>query len=312
MGDLHVVLGSNGGTGSAVLEELTRRGLPARGVTRTGEGFKPDGADLVAADVRDRTALDDALRDAAVVYQCAQPTYTRWSEEFPQMNRTVMASAQGAGAKLVMPDNLYMYARGTNPMREDSPATASGKKGATRVLMAAELLQAHRAGVLRVAIGRSSDYYGPRGLDSGIGDRVFDWVLKGKKLGWLGSLDVPHAVSYLPDMARALVTLGTDDRADGQVWHLPAGGAVTGREFLTVVCDAAGKPPRFRAISPGMLTLAGLFSPVIREIKETAYQWTDPWVVDTSRFQATFGPVEETPLREAVEATLAWFRSRPA
>ena len=61
-----------------------------------------------------------------------------------------------------------------------------------------------------------------------------------------------------------------------------------------------------------MLTLAGVFSAMIREIKETAYQWTDPWVVDTSKFQATFGPVEETPLPEAVEATLAWFRSRSA
>ena len=308
MADLHVVLGSNGGTGSAVLAELVERGIPARGVSRSGSGFNP-GAELVAADVRDPDALGRALEGAAVVYQCAQPVYTRWPQEFPQMNRTVMVAAAAAAAKLVFADNLYMYAPGTNPMREDGPATATGKKGATRVLMADELLEAHRAGRVRVAIGRSSDYYGPRGLDSGIGERVFAAALRGKKLSWLGSLDTPHSVSYLPDMGRALVTLGTDDRADGEVWHLPAGPAVTGREFLTAVCEAVGEPPRMSAVSPSMLSLAGVFSPMIREIKETAYQWTDPWVVDTSKFQSTFGPVAETPLPEAIAETVAWFRS---
>jgi nucleoside-diphosphate-sugar epimerase len=159
-------------------------------------------------------------------------------------------------------------------------------------------------------VGRSSDYYGPNGIDSGLGERVFAWVLRGKKLGWLGSLDQPHTVSYLPGMARALVTLGTDDRADGQVWHLPTGPSPTGREFLTAVCEAADKPVRIGAIPPAMVALAGIFNPIVREIKETTYQWTDPWVMDSSRFQATFGPFAETPMKEAIAATVAWFHAR--
>ena len=312
MSGLHVVLGSNGGTGSAVLEELTRRELPARGVTRSGTGFQPQGAALVGADITDPDALVAALADASVVYQCAQPSYTRWPQEFPQMNRTIVKAAAAVGAKLVFADNLYMYAPGTSPMREDSPATAQGKKGRTRVEMAAELLRAHADGELRVAIGRASDYYGPRGRDSGLGERVFAWVLKGKKLSWMGSLDKAHTVSYLPDVARGLVTLGTRDEADGKVWHLPAGPTVTGREFLTAVCDAAGRPHRFSAVQPAMLKIAGIFSPMIREIKETTYQWTGPWIVDTSRFQSAFGPFTETPMADAVAATLEWFRQREA
>ena len=308
MSGLHVVLGSNGGTGSAVLEELTRRELPARGVTRSGTGFQPEGAELVGADVADPEALATALAGAAVVYQCAQPAYTRWAQEFPQMNRTIVQATAAVGAKLVFADNLYMYAPGTNPMREDSPATADGKKGRTRVEIAAELLRAHADGRLRVAIGRSSDYYGPRGIDSGLGERVFGWVLRGKKVSWLGSLDQPHTVSYLPDMARGLVTLGTEDGADGEVWHLPAGQAVTGREFLSAVCDAADEPHRFSTVPPAMLKIAGVFSPLIRELKETTYQWTDPWIVDTAKFQSAFGPFNETPMVDAVAATVEWFR----
>jgi nucleoside-diphosphate-sugar epimerase len=310
MSGLHVVLGSNGGTGSAVVEELTRRGLPARGVTRRGTGFQPEGAELVAADVTDPEALGAALAGAAVVYQCAQPAYTKWSQEFPKMNRSIIEASAAVGAKLVFADNLYLYAPGTNPLREDSPATAQGEKGRTRAEMAAELLRAHADGKLRVAIGRSSDYYGPRGLDSGIGERVFARILRGKKLSWLGSLDQPHTVSYLPDMARGLVTLGTEEAADGQVWHLPAGPSVTGREFLTAVCDAAGEPHRFSAVSPAMLRIAGVVSPMVREIKETTYQWTEPWIVETAKYQSAFGPFTETPMAEAVATTVDWFRRR--
>jgi nucleoside-diphosphate-sugar epimerase len=312
MNGLHVVLGSNGGTGSAVLEELTRRELPARGVTRSGTGFEPQGAELLRADVTDPGALATALAGAAVVYHCAQPAYTRWPQEFPPMNRSVIKASAAVGAKLVFADNLYLYAPGTNPMREDSPATAQGKKGRTRVELAAELLRAHADGTLRVAIGRSSDYFGPRGLDSSLGERVFAWILRGKKLSWLGSLDQPHTVSYLPDMARGLVTLGTEDGADGQVWHLPAGPAVTGREFLTAVCDAADEPRHFSAVPPAMLRIAGIFNPLIREIKETTYQWTRPWIVDTAKFRSAFGPFVETPLADAVAATIEWFRGREA
>ena len=119
-------------------------------------------------------------------------------------------------------------------------------------------------------------------------------------------------MSYLPDMARGLVTLGTEEGADGQVWHLPAGPAVTGREFLTAVCDAADTPQRISAVSPVMLQIAGIFSPMVREIKETIYQWTDPWIVDTSKFQSAFGPFVETPLADAIAATVGWFRDREA
>ena len=312
MTGLHVVLGSNGGTGSAVLEELVRRELPARGVTRSGTGFQPDGAELVGADVTDPEALSAALADAGVVYQCAQPAYTRWPQEFPEMNRRIIDATAAVGAKFVFADNLYVYARGTNPLREDSPATAQGKKGRTRVELAAALLRANADGKLRVAIGRSSDYYGPRGIDSGLGERVFASALRGKKLSWLGSLDQPHTVSYLPDMARGLVTLGTQEGADGDIWHLPAGPAVTGREFLTAVCDAADTPQQISAVSPVMLQIAGIFSPIVREIKETTYQWTDPWIVDTSKFQSAFGPFVETPMADAIAATVGWFRQREA
>jgi nucleoside-diphosphate-sugar epimerase len=71
-------------------------------------------------------------------------------------------------------------------------------------------------------------------------------ALRGKRARWLGSLDQPHTLNYLDDIARALVTLGECDDADGQVWHLPAAEPLTGQQFLALVFEAAGHPPEGR------------------------------------------------------------------
>ena len=101
--------------------------------------------------------------------------------------------------------------------------------------MAGRLLEAHNSGRVRVTIGRSSDYYGPRGTASVAGDQVFRAALAGKRARWPASLDVPHTLSYLEDMAKGLVTLGEREEADGEVWHLPAAEPITGRKFLELV-----------------------------------------------------------------------------
>ena len=247
---LHVVLGAAGGTGSAVVRELVGQGRSVRAVTRRGHTAVGDGAQPpasyqdAAADVTDRGQLRRALEGAAVVYHCAQPAYTRWPQEFPAMNRGVIDAAASAGAKLVFADNLYMYPPGSSPMTEETPATATTKKGRVRAAMAEELLAAHRDGKVRVAIGRSSDYFGPGGVNSVVGARFLKPVVAGKKTQWFADLDQPHTMSYLPDMARALIVLGTRPEADGRVWHLPAADALTGRQIIAAAGRAAGTSPQ--------------------------------------------------------------------
>ena len=113
-----------------------------------------------------------------------------------------------------------------------------------RIEMADAVLGAHADGRLRVTIGRSSDYYGPRGTTSTVGENIMKPPLHGKRVRWLGSLDQPHTLNYLEDMGRGLVTLGERDEADGQVWHLPAAEPLTGRQFLELLFEEAGKPRR--------------------------------------------------------------------
>lgn len=308
-GSLHVVLGASGGTGSAIVEELLGRGYRVRAVSRSGRA--PEGAEGMKADVSDPEGAKAASAGASVVYHAAQPDYTRWPEEFPPMTDAVVEGAAAAGAKLVFADNLYMYGQGSpQPLREETPQEATGKKGRTRILMAERLLEAHRSGRVRVAIGRSSDYYGPRGTGTIAGDTVFGAALAGKTVRWPGSLDAPHTFNYLPDMARALVTLGEREEADGEVWHLPAAAPITGRRFMDLVSREVGRPARVSVTSRTAIRLAGLFSPFIRELSETMYQFEKPFVSDASKYEHAFGPSGPTPHEVAVARTVAWFRER--
>jgi nucleoside-diphosphate-sugar epimerase len=306
--ELHAVLGAGGGIGGAVVRELARRGHRVRAVARTGRGEVPAGVERLAADVGTAEGARAAAAGAAVVYHCAQPPYTDWPAAFPPLTAAIVDGAAAAGAKLVLADNLYLYGPHDGPLTEDLPAAATGRKGRVRAAMAEGLLAAHRQGGLRVAIGRASDYYGPGGLTSVTGERLFQAALTGRPVRWIGRLDQPHSLNYLEDVAAGLVILGEREEADGRAWHLPAAEPLTGRQFLELVVAATGGRSRIATNSAAMVRLAGLFVPFVREVGEVIYQFQAPHVLDWSRFEQAFGPVAPTPHAEAVARTVAWFR----
>ena len=163
-----------------------------------------------------------------------------------------------------------------------------------------------------MAIGRSSDYFGPHGVNTGVGERVFGAIVAGKAAAAVGSVDQDHSFSYLPDLARAMVILGDRDEAAGRAWHLPVMDPITVRAFLERAFAVAGMPARIHVDGPTVLKIAGLFVPMAREVGVVLYQWTQPFVSDWSAFETAFGPFERTPLDEAIATTLDWWREELA
>jgi nucleoside-diphosphate-sugar epimerase len=309
---LHVVFGT-GQVGSALAAQLTGMGLAVRTVSRDRPRALADGADWRAADVTDPEAAADAAKGASVVYQCLNAPYTQWPELFPPLQRGVMAAAEQSGALLVTLENLYGYGpTGGRKMTEDLPLAATTVKGRTRAAMTAELLAAGEAGQFRFAIGRASDFFGA-GVTQGstLGERVFGNALAGKRADFIGNPDLPHTYSYVPDIAAGLATLGTDARAAGQVWHLPGPQTGTTRAFLDLVAGQVGHPVAIRALNKLALRALGLVNPTIRGLAEMAYEFDEPFVLDTSKYEAAFG-VAGTPLASAIAATVAWYRTRPS
>lgn len=310
MSDLHVVLGA-GPLGTGVATTLVRRGMRVRILNRAGSASVP-GAESVAADATDPAGLGPSFTGAAVVYQCAQPPYHRWTKDFPALQDSVLQAANQAQASVVIADNLYSYGDPEGGIiTEASPEATATRKGRLRRRLAQQALAAHQAGRLRVAISRPSHYFGP-GYDQS-GTMVFGRALAGKSIRMLGRDDQPHSFSYVPDVAAAMATLGTSDLGWGRVWIPPVQPAVTQAEFAQRVWTAAGRPgtARTQLLGRRIAAVLGVVSPTLRELPEMMYEFEKPYVVDSSAFETTFGVIA-TPLDEAIATTLQWYASQRA
>ncbi|MFN8444081.1 MAG: SDR family oxidoreductase [Caldilineaceae bacterium] len=305
--EVHVIFGT-GPVGLAVMDDLLNRGKQIRLVNRSGRAAAPAGVQVVAGDAADSAFTRQVCADASVVYQCLNPPYTEWVERFPPLQAGVMAGVSAAGAKLVSMENVYMYgSTGGKPLVESLPYAAETRKGKVRAAMAEALLNAHQQGKVRAVIARAADFFGPRVKTSAMGERVFPAALAGKSVQVLGNPDLPHTYSYMPDIGRALVTLGQEEKALGQVWHIPSATTVTTRQFMQMVGEAIGKPVRVQTAPKFLLRLLGLFNGDLREVLEMIYQFEEPFVVDGSKFSKTFG-FQPTTLPTAIKSTVAWWQ----
>ena len=127
----------------------------------------------------------------------------------------------------------------------------------------------------------------------------------------MGDPDQLHSYSYTPDVAAGLITLATQPRA-------PPVGSGTCRSprpapparSSSTIYRLAGHRPRVFAAGRTTLRLLGLVKPAMREYLHTLYQFTDRWVVDDSKFRATFGD-QATPLDDALATTLSGTATAP-
>ncbi|MGB8859973.1 MAG: NAD-dependent epimerase/dehydratase family protein [Ilumatobacteraceae bacterium] len=304
----HVVIGA-GPVGSGIATLLADRGHEVTVVTRSGSGPDHPLVTKVRADATDAAALVRAATGAAAIYNCVNPPYHRWPQDWPPVHQALMTAAERTGAVLVMMDNLYAFGPGSPmPMCEDGRMNAEGEKGAVRARMAADLLAGHAAGRFRATFARASDFYGPGVKGAALGERVLPNVLAGKKVSLLGSLDVPHSISYMPDVVRTLVTIAADERAWGAAWHVPNAPATTQREAVEAFARAAGTTAKVSALPKALVNVLGMFSPTLKGLRETWYQFAEPWVTDSTLTEQTFG-LRATPLAEGAAATVAWWRA---
>ena len=304
---LQVVFGS-GQVGRALAAHLAGLGLPVRVVSRHRAAGLPEVVDWCGADATNLEAAFEAANGAAVIYQCLNAPYTKWAELFPPLQRGVLAAAERNGALLVTLENLYAYGPTDGvPMTEDLPLAATTAKGRTRATMTQELLAARDAGRVHIAIGRASDFFGVGVTESTLGERIFANALAGRRADFIGNPDLPHTYSYVPDIAAGLATLGTDERAIDEVWHLPGPETATTRQILDLVAHEVGHPVGIRSVSKLAVRALGLVNPMMRALVEMSYEFDEPFVLDTTKYETTFGD-DRTPLALAVAATVDGYR----
>jgi nucleoside-diphosphate-sugar epimerase len=227
-----------------------------------------------------------------------------WSSYWPPVAAAFLEAAERSGAVLVTASCLYGYGPVDVPMVEGMPDAATTKKARIRAGMWAEARARHEAGRIRAVEVRGSDYMGPGvTVEAGHIARVAPAALAGKAVRVMGCPDVPHSFTDVRDMGRALVAVAAAPQTWGRVWHAPTNAPVTQAQAVSDVCRAAGREPvKVKGFPRGTLALAGLVVPIMRELRETEYQFQRPYVLDSSEIERELG-LAPTPWDEVCRAT---------
>jgi nucleoside-diphosphate-sugar epimerase len=298
-----------GTIGASLASALADQHHQVRLVSRSGSGPEDPNITRVAADTKDAHAIRELAEGTLAVFNCVNPAYHRWPTDWPPVADSLLACAEGSGAVLVTLSNLYGYGRPTGPMSPDSPMLADYEKAQVRVKMWRDAKAAHDAGRLRAAEVRASDYIGPR-AESAMGERVFPRILAGKGCQILGGADVPHSWTYTGDVVATLIACAQNPQAWGKAWHVPTNPPRTQRQVIDDIADAAGVARvKVTPIPLIVLRASGIFSPVMRELPKTMYQFSAPFIIDDAETRRTLG-LEPTPWSDVLGATIASYRAR--
>lgn len=304
---MHTILGINGSAGPGLAEALSQRGIPVRGVSRRPSSGKWTS---MTADVTNPADVLSATDGSEVVYLLVGLPYERkvWRRDWPLIMENVILACQANGAKLVFLDNVYAYGLVEGPMTEETPMNPCSEKGKIRKQLDLMLLEAFSRG-LRGCIAMAADFYGPDTPTSVLTPTLFTRYAAGKGALLMGRPDKIHTYTYVPDIGPALAILGTDDRADGQVWHLPtAQDPWTGADWARAAAEAFGVPARYQGTPTFVLRLLGLFNPLMRELAEMNYQFTHDYVLSSAKFERVFG-MRPTPIEQGLAATVAHYKN---
>ncbi|MBN9619116.1 MAG: NAD-dependent epimerase/dehydratase family protein [Actinobacteria bacterium] len=294
----HVIVGA-GPVGGSLAELLLAQGEQVRVVTRSGSGI--DGTERVQADATDATRLTEVTRGATAIYNCVNPPYHRWAQDWPPIAAALLQAAERSGAVLATTGNLYGYGAVDAPMTEQTPLAATGTKGRVRNQMWRDALAAHEAGRVRAFEVRGSDYLGGNSLLSTL---ITPALRKRRRAFVPADLDAPHTWTDVRDVAALLAVGAGDERAWGQAWHVPSTEPVSIRRLAGVAAEQLGAEPKLTQLPYAALWAVGLVNPFARELRETQHQFRRPFVLDSSAAERTFG-LTPHPLADSVALDLA-------
>lgn len=293
---MQTILGAGGAVGKSLAAELKTYTSEIRLVSRNPKAVNPSDQ-LMKADLTNPEQVDRAVAGSEIVYLTVGLEYNIkvWQAQWPVIMRNVTDSCKRHNASLVFFDNVYMYDRDyLGNMTEDTPIRPTSKKGEVRAKIEAMLKKEMESGRLKALIARSADFIGT--TNSTLVEVVYKNFLKGKKANWFSRTDKIHSFTHTLDAARGTAMLGNTPDAYGEVWHLPTSAErLTGKDWIGLFAKEMNVKPGITALPDWMLGLLGLFIPVMKELKEMAYQYDRDYFFNSSKFNTRFGYQPLTP-----------------
>lgn len=299
-----------GAVGREVAKILVARGDDVVVAQRSAPSFLPGGSRFCACDITQAESVAAACagRDIAVCAVGFRYNWRVWERSWPAAMQALLSACSSANARLVFADNLYMLGPQTKALTEEMPLTEYGNKPRLRAHITRLWQQAHAAGRVKVVAVRASDFYGPDVSNSVLSEYGVARLIAGHAALVPYNPDFPHDFTYVPDFARALVTLAdAPDDTYGQAWNVPNAPTRSLRELLALAAKIAGVPMRIQTLPAWLQPLIGIFQPPVREFVEMRFQTDRTYRVDATKYLRRFGS-EFTSFEDGLTATVKYYR----
>jgi nucleoside-diphosphate-sugar epimerase len=302
---VHTILGANGTIARELSRAIATTNTNIRQVSRNPKKVHLTD-EVFAADLLDVSATDMAVAGSEVVYLVVGLKYetSTWQTQWPVVMRNVIDACKRHHARLIYFDNVYAYGKVVGTMTEETPFNPCSKKGEVRAKVATMLLDEMQRGNIAAMIARAADFYGPSATQSFPYSTVFSRLKLGKTPQWIGNPNAIHTFTYTPDAGDALALLARSPEAYGQTWHLPTSSELlTGANFVRLACAAADHPNKLQLAPSWLLSVMGLFTPVLRENAEMMYQFEADYRFDSAKIESVYSLLA-TPYNQGVSACL--------
>jgi len=256
--------------------------------------------ELMSADLSRRNEVFKAVEGSEIVYITIGFDYNlkTWKEKWPTFMQNVIDACKKFHSKLVFFDNIYMYDQNyLGNMMEETPINPVSKKGKVRAKVAEMITDEFGKGQLMALIARSADFYGPKNDNSALVIMVFDNFKKGKKANWFARVDKIHNYTFTPDAAKGTAILGNTPDAYNQVWHLPTTSSrLLGIQWIDLIAKEMNVKPKYMVMPIWLMGIIGIFVPVIKELKEMAYQYDRDYFFNSTKFEKKFNFKPTSPI----------------
>ena len=318
-----LLTGANGFVGSHILDRLRAAQRPVAVLlrktsnTRFIENHLPH-VDVHYGSLADADSLQEAMRDADCVIHCAAKTKAVHIAEYYEVNgegtgnlvRAVNA-LKGSVKHLIHISSLAAGrpADASTPALEGDVPQPVSEYGKSK-LRAEEAVKKYCD--VPYTILRPSAVYGPRDAD-------FLSAFKAVRrhlMPIVGSGRTQLSIAYVGDVAEAALRCLDDPVAHGKTYHVAAPDPCTTRGFLREIAAAMNVralPVRlpFAALYPicvGQELLARVTGkPSILSRQKLAEMKAPGWVCSTDLIRREIGFTADTPLREGIARTIAWY-----
>ncbi|MCA1811154.1 MAG: NAD(P)-dependent oxidoreductase, partial [Halobacteriales archaeon] len=312
-----LVTGGAGFLGQAIVRRLAGLGHAVRVLDTAPRPAELDGLalDYRLGDVRDRVAVEDAMKGVDVVCHAAAALPIHRSKAFIHAvnvdgtrNLLEAAAAQLRRPRFVFISSTAVYGlHKQHPITEESKLVPVGPYGSSKV--EAEALCAAFRDRLHVAILRPKTFLGEGRL--GVFEILFDWIADGKRIPLIGKGHNKYQLLDVEDLVDAIL-LSASHPNGSDTFNVAADHFGTLREDLAPLFKAAGHPPRFLP-APRRATIAALFvldklrlSPLTRWHYGTM---SSDSYVETDKAREKLGWTPKRSNQETLLAAYTWYHA---